>query len=673
MTGKKTILIAAVALLAAGAIVWVVRGRQSRPNVLLITLDTTRADRLGCYGRASAMTPTLDGLAKSGTRFTRAFCNVPLTLPSHSTILTGLYPPEHGSRLNGILAISKDAPTLAELLAARGYQTAAFVAAVVLDARFGLNRGFGTYDDYKVPGPIDPQDEMALIRYRRGDEVADATLAWLKARPRKPFFCWVHFYDAHRPYYLDEPLDPPDLNRAYEISIGYVDKQIARLVDYLREADLLDNTIIVAVADHGEGLAQHGEDEHGLLLYDEVMRVPLIVRLPGARGGGTASDATVACVDITPTLVDLLHIKAPAPLSGRSFERALHGEPLPELPVYFETQFPLSEYGWSPLYGVVNGEWKYIRAPREELYDLGSDPGETNNRAASAPPELKHLQSRLADAEGRMKRRAGSEVKLDAASRRALESLGYVGGGGSTTNKAKEGLRDPKDVIWMRREFMDAEEDVREHRTARAEERLVKLVAESPESLAFHYKLGKLYFDQGRFEEARKGFEAMAKRFADSYAPHYDLGKTLIKLQRYDEAVAELALAAELDDRKVEVLNNLGLAHLYKRDMPAAMKAFQRSIAIDAKQVDPHSNLGHVLLQMGQMEQAEAEFRRALEVDPAAVGPRYNLGLALLQSARYKEAVQEFRRVIQIKPDFADAQNKLKLALEKAGTPEAPP
>lgn len=662
---NKTILVAvAVALLVGAAIFWRVR-EASRPNVLLITLDTTRADHLGCYGSPTARTPALDGFAQSGVRFTRAFCNVPLTLASHATIMTGLYPPEHGSRVNGIEAISKDAPTLAEVLAARGYRTGAFVAAVVLDARFGLDRGFSTYDDYEVPGGFDPQDEMALIRYRRGDEVADSALAWLREKSRKPFFCWVHFYDPHRPFILDEPIDPPDIKRAYGISISFMDKQIARILAHLQKAGLSDRTIVVVMADHGEALGQHGEDEHGLLLYNEVMHIPLMVRLP--RGGaGLVSDATVSTVDIAPTLFDLLHMKAPALVSGRSFARALNGERLPEAPVYFETKFPLTEYGWSPLYGVLRGDWKYIRAPREELYDLARDPGETNNMAAVQALETKNLRNVLVDMEGRMTARAAAEVTLDAAARRALESLGYAGGGGSTQAKEKDGLRDPKEAIWMRREFMDALEDVREGRKTRAEERLTKLVAESPESLAFHYKLGQLFYNQGRFEEARQTFEIMAKRFSDDYAPHYNLGKTLIKLKRYDEAIAELDLATKLDDQKVEVINNLGLAYLHKGDMPAAMKTFQRSIAIDSKQVDPHSNLGHVLLQMGKTDEAMSEFRRALEIEPNAFGPRYNLGLALLQAARFGEAARELEQAVRLRPDFAPAREKLKLATDRA-------
>ena len=670
MKHKRTITAIVILLLAIAAISWWVLGRGARPNILLITLDTTRADFLGCYGHASVRTPALDAFAAEGVRFTRAYCNVPLTLPSHATIMTGLYPPEHGSRVNGINAISKAVPTLAETLAARGYDTSAFVAAVVLDEQFGLARGFNVYDGYDVHGEIDPRDEMALIRYRRGDKVADAALAWLKGRERKPFFCWIHFFDPHRPYYLDEPLDPPHPIRAYEREIAFMDRQVARLLDVLGDQGLLKTTVVVAMGDHGEALGEHGEDEHGLLLYDEVMHVPLIVRLPGARAGGRVSDATVSTVDLVPTLLDLVHAKAPAGASGRSFVPALLGKPYAEAPVFFETEFPSSEYGWSPLQGILHGNMKYIRAPREELYDLSADPAETNSLAAHEAAGLDELRDLLAEMEEAMTVRTGAGVELDETARLALASLGYVGGGDDPGAEQAGALRDPKDAIWMRTEFMDAQEDMRQGRLEQAEKRLTRLLAESPESIAFHYKLGQLLFGQERFENARDVFAAMAERFPDNYAPHYDLGKALIKLKEFDGAIAELGLALQLDDQQVEVHNNLGLACLYKGDAHAAINAFQASIAVDPRQVDPHSNMGHVLLQAGRTEEAIEAFKEALAVDPNAFGPRYNLGLALLQSGRNREAAVELRRAVQLRPDFAPAREKLQLAVDRA-TPTA--
>jgi tetratricopeptide (TPR) repeat protein len=377
-------------------------------------------------------------------------------------------------------------------------------------------------------------------------------------------------------------------------------------------------------------------------------------------------DSVAATVDLVPTLADLLRLGRPhLPFGGRSLLAALSGARMSDVPVYLETEFPLSEYGWSPMAGVIDGDWKYVRAPRQELYHLTRDPGETSNLAEHEAAKSAELQTVLAQIEASMRRGTGSEVKMDPAARQALMSLGYVGGGGSSAH-ADNGaaLRDPKDAVWMRTEFMDAGEDMRQGRLQQAEKRLLKLIEQSPESLAFHYKLGTLLFGQARFEEARAVFEGMSEQFPDNYAPFYNLGKTLMRLQHHDEAIAALERARNLDPDRVDIHNNLGLAHLYKGDTDSAIAAFRRSIALDDDQVDPHSNLGHVFLQLGRVEEAMAEFRRALEADATAVGPRYNLGLALLQAARYREAVAEFEQVVRANPGFADAVNKLNMARE---------
>jgi len=266
-----------------GTALW--RKYHPRYNVLFITLDTTRADHLGCYGSVDATTPNLDAVAEHGTRFEQAFSAVPLTLPSHATMMTGLYPPEHGVRVNGMHRLGDGIPTLAEVFKQHKYQTAAFVAAFVLDKRFGLTRGFDVYDDYKVPETKNAY-ENNMYKYRRGDVVVDSALAWMKTNSAKPFFCWVHFYDPHRPYYYKK--DP------YNKSITFMDRQVGRLLKSLREQKLMSRTVIVLVADHGEGLGEHNEDEHGLLLQPAVMRVPLIVSQVGRLPEGKVVDAPVS-------------------------------------------------------------------------------------------------------------------------------------------------------------------------------------------------------------------------------------------------------------------------------------------------------------------------------------------------------------------------------------------
>jgi len=291
------------------------------PNLLLITLDTTRPDHLGCHGYAKGRTPAIDSLAASGVKFTRARCNVPLTLPSHATMMTGLYPPEHGCRINGAHSLGEGITTLAQQFSSRGYQTAAFVAAFVLDSKFGLDRGFQSYDQYDVPDEQEIDSENVMYRYRRGDKGADAAVAWLRARsPHKPFFCWVHFFDPHRPYYVPASVAKGGVKAAYDHEVSFMDRQVGRILDCLRGKGLLDNTVVVALGDHGEGLG-----EHGLLLYDHAMRVPLIVSFSSRFASGAESDALVSTVDLFPTIVEVFDWRHGGHLSGKSFAAALSG------------------------------------------------------------------------------------------------------------------------------------------------------------------------------------------------------------------------------------------------------------------------------------------------------------------------------------------------------------
>ncbi|MDD5556524.1 MAG: sulfatase-like hydrolase/transferase [bacterium] len=658
------------AVAAAAVIVFLLRrgGAGDRPNVLLITLDTTRADRLGCYGRRDAETPALDGLARSGVLFTRAFCNVPLTLPSHATIMTGLYPPEHGCRVNGAHGLPEGLPTLAETFSSRGYETAAFIAAFVLDAKFGVSRGFGTYDQFEVPNP-EQIDENIMYRYRPADRVAGAALEWLAGHHARPFFCWVHFFDPHHPYYLLQPFmrEARFRGRPYDAEIAFMDGQIARLVAFLRERGLLEKTIVVVVGDHGESLGEHGEDEHGLLLYNGVMRVPLIVSAPGRVEGGAESPALVSTVDIFPTVLDLLGWPLPGRVSGASFADALAGGSPPPRPFYSETEFPLTEYGWSPLQSITTDGWKFIDAPREELYEWGADPGEERNLAGERPEKARELRAALERLEAAMVKTEAAEVAMDDASRRILESLGYLGGGGAGAGDERQALRDPKDAVWMRSDFIKAVNELQAGRVEEGESILRGLVAESPESYAFRYRLARHLYEGGRFEEALPEFEEMARRSPGDFRSHYNLGKTLVKLGRFDRAAEELRASLALEPRRTDGLNNLGLALLGAGRLEEAAGVFRESISIDDRQCDPHNNLGNALLALGRTDEALASFRKSIEAKPDFFEGRFNAGLILLSKGRNEEAAKEFGEAVRLRPDHAAARRHLGIALMRAG------
>ncbi len=653
-------------LLAAGAarLVWDTRTKAGH-NLLLITLDTTRADHLGAYGYLRARTPVLDSLAGRGTVFTRCFTNVPLTLPAHATILTGLLPPAHGLRVNGGGCLPKEIPTLAEFFSDKGYRTGAFVAAFVLDRKFGLDRGFEVYDDYGVPQSEEIYDESAMYRYRRGDEVAEAALAWLAEDTDRPFFCWVHFFDPHRPYYFPAP-PGEGLKGAYDREIAFMDSQVGRLLDLLRQRGLEEETIVIALGDHGEGLGDHGEEEHGLLLYNPVMRVPLFVAdpYPGER---TAKIDTLLCIaDIFPTVIELFGGRPPAGISGRSFASALAGKAMADGEIYLETEFPFTEYGWSPLAGLVSEEWKYIRAPEKELYNLADDPGETINLAARRAPLSAKLDERLGEIEASLTIRKAGETELAERERELLESLGYLGSGGAATREGKN-LRNPTDAIGLRTEFITAMSLLHRGESAEAERSLKRLIDQSPESYIFRFRLARLYYDKDRLQEAAAAFRELAVAFPGEFPTHYNLGKTLNRLGRYREAIAELELALEIEPEQTAGWNNLGIAFLKTGRLEEAISTFQQSIDFDERQLDPHNNLGNALLALGRVRPAAAAFARAVEIDPDFFEGRYNLGLALMRLERYREAAEQFQQTVRLRPDFLPARQYRDEALRRVG------
>ncbi|MDP8236633.1 MAG: sulfatase-like hydrolase/transferase [Candidatus Erginobacter occultus] len=658
-------LVPAVFLAAGAAWLLLQGGRVDRTNLLLITLDTTRADHLGVYGYGRAQTPVLDSLAGRGTVFTRFFTNVPLTLPAHATILTGRLPPEHGLRVNASGQLPGQIPTLAEFFSGEDYRTGAFVAAFVLDRKFGLNRGFEVYDDYGVPDSDEIYDDSAMYRYRRGNEVADAALAWLEEDDGRPFFCWVHFFDPHHPYYFPPP-PGEGVEGAYDREIAFMDSQVGRLLDFLRQRGLEEETVVIALGDHGEGLGDHGEDEHGLLLYSPVTRVPLIAALPRRESGPEKVETLLSTADLFPTVIELFGKKPPAGISGRSFAPALAGKPMEDGEIYLETEFPFTEYGWSPLAGLVSGEWKYIRGPNKELYNLADDPGETVNLAGREPGRVGRMEAGLAAVETSMDIREAGEAELGERERALLESLGYLGTGGTAVRK-ENGLRNPAEAIGLRTEFIAAMDLFHRGKSAEAERRLKRLIDQSPESYIFRFRLARLYYDEERLEEAAAAFRGLAVSFPGEFRTHYNLGKTLNRLGRYREAIAELELSLEIDPEETAGWNNLGIAFLKTGRLEEAISTFQRSIGIDERQLDPHNNLGNALLALGRVRPAAASFARAVEIDPEFFEGRFNLGLTLVRLGRNREAAAQFEQAVKLRPDFLPARRQRDEALRRAG------
>jgi arylsulfatase A-like enzyme len=389
--------------------------------VLLITLDTTRADRVGCYGYARAQTPTLDALAASGMRFTRAFTNVPLTLPAHATLMTGLLPPEHGIHLNGGNRLPDRLPTLAQVLSEHGYRTAAFVASSILAERFGLHRGFQVYSD-DMSRRLRAGDAWEMET--PADVVCDRALGWLRVHGASPFFLWVHFFDPHLPY------EPPDAyssshREPYDGEISFMDAQVGRLVTFLKDEGLDRTTLVVAVGDHGEAFGEHEETGHGRFLFNTTLHVPLLLSLPGRLPESRVVDDVVSLVDLARTILDVVGLDAPRTMGGRSVLKAAgRGRGC-----YGETAFRAVDLGQDPVYSLTTRRWKLILGPETVLFDLEQDPRELTDLASAQPQTARRLEAMLADARNRMTRVRAPALKPDEETIRALESLGYAGGG----------------------------------------------------------------------------------------------------------------------------------------------------------------------------------------------------------------------------------------------------
>ena len=689
------------------------RGPAPRPNILLVTIDTLRADRIG-----AGVAPNLDRLAASGLRFTAARSAVPLTLPSHTTILTGLLPPAHGVRENGVDALDERHPTVARLLKDAGYQTAAFIGADVLDRRFGLARGFDVYDD-RIPR--DPNATERLEAERRASVVVDHALAWLDAQTLEaqhsapdvqhpspstqhpaPFFLWMHLYDPHAPY---EP--PPEfasrartlqsrdrdghtaeLDARYDGEVAYADAEIARVFTRLRDRELLSRTLIVVAGDHGEGLGDHGERTHGMLVYDSTLRVPLLVVGPGIAPG--ARDDAVSLADIAPSILRAAGATPPAEMHGRDLVRLkadttsapvadttsravrsvrLQADPVAD--VYAETRYPIVA-GWNPLGALTDGRWKAIRAGRTtELYDLQADPQEAHDlapaQAATAAAMAARIEAIAATGASAAKRAISSEAQD------RLRSLGYVAS--SVQPAAPERAPNPAATIAAWNAFEDALSVL--NAGENAVPALARLAADHPDAPIFQTTYARALKDAGRTADALEIYRRSAKRWPADATLLHDLAVTAREAAGSAHGGAAEALRDEADRTEraaVSVAPSSGIAHnglgLIAADQgkPAeATREFEQATALDQNNASYWTNLGNARRATGDAAGADAAYRRALDVDARAADAANGLGVLLVEARRSAEAVTWFERALAASPDLVEAQLNLAIARQESG------
>lgn len=606
-------------------------------NLVLITLDTTGADELGSYGHEEASTPNLDRIAEEGLRVERSVAVTPITLPSHASILTGLYPPRHGVRDNSDFRLPPDALTLAEHLEEQGYSTAAVVAAYVLSSDFGIGQGFDRYDEPRSDRLITPQAkelEHRPILQRPAAEVTDQALEFLDSGLGEPFFLWAHYYDPHAEYEPPEPFASRFADRPYDGEIAYMDREIGRLVADLRRRGLLDDTLLVVTGDHGESLDEHGENTHGLFVYDATQRVPLILRFPPAIPAGLTTDRLVSGVDLAPTILELLGLPPMDGVEGVSFAPVVRGETMPERPaVYAEAKLPERSYGWSPLLALSDRRHKFIEAPRPELYDLRSDPDELENLADERPQEVAQWRARLAALEEAWPvPDVAAERPISDAEREHLMSLGYLSS--ETEVPAGPKTEDPKDLVHL-------------HNLLRG----VKVLLQRDE-----------------VERATGVLETVLKEDPDNPAALTLIGTILSSRDRYDQGIELLKAAVRRSPTLVEAQHNLANALFLGGRLEEAAEAYRRVIELQPFSAEDHYALGNVLFAMQQPGEAIGAYRRALELGAEESAPLHAaLGVALAASGDVEGGRASLRRATEIDPGLTDAWNALGNFAEREG------
>ena len=607
-------------------------GTLSGSNVLLVTIDTLRRDRVGAYGSSAGLTPTIDRLAADGVRYVHAYSHAPMTLPAHASMLTGRVPLRHGVRTNGSYRLPDDVPTLATVLDLAGYRTGAFVGAFVLDARYGLSRGFGAYDDhYSESG----RSTFALAE-RRAADVVQAAGDWILAPGANgKWFAWVHLFDPHAPY--QAPAEYRSGRAPYDAEIAYTDAMLGRLLDRLRAAGALNRTVIVITADHGESLGDHGETTHGLFAYDATLSVPLVISGPGV--GRAVVDGTVGHADILPTVCDLLGVTPPPALDGASLVAA---QPR-DRKVYFEALDAAITRGWAPLTGVVTAEWKFIDLPEPELYDLAADPAEAHNLADRDPSRLKTMsEARQAIVAGVGATPAAQAASPTADAVERLRSLGYVAtasapGHGRGAGRAPTPADDPKRLVGLNDRFNTAVSA----------------------------------FNDGHAEAALAGFRAVLAERPDFLTARTSAATVLVATGRAREAVALLGDSPPAQSGAPELLARLGVALREAGDLRGAARALEQARASGAGNPELANDLGVVYARMGRTRDARSLFEELLARDPGDATTWNNLGVLELSSRRPTEAAQAFRRAVNADAGRGDAWQGLGAALLDRDRPTA--
>jgi len=674
-------------------------------NVLLITMDTTRADHLHAYGHTGVETPHLDGLAQNGVLFSHAITPSPSTLPAHSSIHTGLYPFHHGARANGTFRLTDDVQTLAETFQAAGYQTGAAISAFVLDGRFGLPQGFDDYNDDLTKGV---KHSPHMFRERPAELTNEVVFDWLDEHAQTgKFFYWVHFFDPHAAYLPPEPYRSKYASDLYTGEIAYTDAQIGRLLEKLETLGVRDRTLVVVTADHGEGRGEHGEQTHSLLMYDATLHIPMIYSAPPPFPQGKRASDQASLIDVMPTILDLVDVTAPPNLDGRSLR-----EPAPsgQRSLYIENLSTQVLPGWAPLLGVHRGDYKFIHAPIPELYALKSDPHELVNRYEDEPVIAAELHEQLLGFVGDdpyMGTAAQQNLPLDAETEELLRSLGYVFTAKDAVPAPPDSYHlNPKDMVSHWEKVQAA---VHQHITGEVLESIRNLeqaLTEVPEDRWARQVLAGAYQTYGEYEKAYEMIQSVLERQPDDAGTLSSLGSVLLMLNRVDEAEGNLRRALELDPRSgharlalariagrrhneqaqlallhevIEIdpgtsgpaaYNAIGRLQLKKRELEPAIQSFQAALEIDHMNAGAYDGLANVYLEENRSDEAIGYLLTSLRFRPAQPQTLTTLAQVLRDRGEFGPAIELCERALAMSPKLATAYNTLGRIYRKQGDEE---
>ena len=666
---KLVTLILVTAITAAGVAVWSSSGSNRIRNVLIISIDTCRADHLSCYGFHRPTTPNIDAIAGEGVMFLQAQTTNPLTLPAHSSMMTGTIPPVHGVLTNQGHRLGDANLTLAEVLRENAFQTGAVVGAFPMESRFGLNQGFDSYDDDFGADP-----KSGFLNERSAEAVSLSATRWLDQRDGNPFFLFVHYYDPHQRFLPPEPFATEYPKDKYSGEIAYTDHCIGKVIAKLKELGLYDSTAIIITSDHGESLGDHLEVSHGFFIYQPTIRIPLVVRTPGCEKGRKV-ESPVSLVDIMPTTLGMLGLDTPPDLQGIDLTDCIHGgdEP-PDDRFLYSVSWSPAKIGCCPLRGLRQREWRYIWSLRPELYNLKQDPGETNNVFADNPSiaqrldhELKDIlalakQSRVGDGEGAP---AQDQQTLE-----RLQSLGYVGGGEvESLSEIKEGMNDPKDYVRVLNQYTMAMTYKSENRLEDAKAECFKIMAAEPRMLHAHLLLGEIATTQGDVANAIKHYDDVLTIAAAATQPdtlryeitvaHTNLGQLSFNNGEFSRAKGHFKSVLEIDPADVDA--QMGLAELYAKegDTLQATTAFEAILASNPRHIDALYELGKLHLVQSDPAQARSYLEKVLAIDPKHPKAHRRLAKALEQQGNVREAVERLKQGLRLRPDSIGVNNDL--------------